>query len=263
MENLRDFSTLLEVLDRLRVECPWDRKQTFDSLKSNTVEECFELIDAINNGDYPNICEELGDMLLHIVFYAKMGDEKGEFNISDVIEGVNSKLIRRHPHVFAGQSVDGSDEVVKNWEQIKKSEKEGREPKKQGTLSGVPSALPALIKSYRIQQKAASVGFDWPQVDSAFDKLHEEITEFEAEAKAMDRDKMEAEMGDVLFSIVNCARKYGIDPENALERSNRKFISRFNHIETSVSGDISSLSLEQMDELWDEAKKLECAIHNS
>lgn len=250
----RKFSSLIEVMDRLREECPWDKKQTFDSIKSNTIEECYELIDAINNKDFDNIKEELGDVLLHVVFYSKMADELKKFDVYDVIEGINEKLIRRHPHVFAKVEAADSDTVVKNWEQIKKSEK-GDKPR--GTLDGVPSALPALIKSYRIQQKAASVGFDWQEAAEAMAKLKEECAEFEAEVESMDRDKMEDEMGDMIFALVNCARKYKIDPENALERSNRKFISRFEYIERNATDSLDKLTLEDMDKLWDEAKELE------
>lgn len=253
MDN-REFSSLIEIMNRLREECPWDKKQTFDSIKSNTIEECYELIDAIGNRDFDNIKEELGDILLHVVFYSKMADEQNQFNIDDVIEAINEKLIRRHPHVFATTQVSGEDDVVKNWEDIKKTEK-GKLGK--GTLDGVPSALPALVKAYRIQKKAASVGFDWEYANQAMDKFQEEYAEFMVEVEAMDSDKMEAEMGDMIFALVNCARKYGIDPENALERSNRKFISRFNHIEKGASNHINTLTLEQMEALWDEAKELE------
>lgn len=251
--NNREFKALVEVMNRLREECPWDKKQTFDSLKSNTIEECYELIDAIGNRDFSNIKEELGDVLLHIVFYSKIAEEQGEFTIDDVIEGINEKLIRRHPHVFGTTKVSGTDDVVKNWEQIKKTEKTERK----GTLDGVPSALPALIKAYRIQQKAASVGFDWEKAHDVLSKIKEEIEEFEQEVDVQNREKMEQEMGDVLFSLINCARKFGIDPENALEKTNKKFISRFNYIEDSCSGNINRLTLQEMDELWQKAKQIE------
>lgn len=248
--NNREFEALVEVMNRLREECPWDKKQTFDSLKSNTIEECYELIDAIGNRDFSNIKEELGDVLLHIVFYSKIAEEQGKFTINDVIEGINEKLIRRHPHVFGTTEISGTDDVVKNWEQIKKSEKKERK----GTLDGVPSALPALIKAYRVQQKAASVGFDWEKAHDVLSKIKEEIAEFEVEVNDSNRQKMEEEMGDVIFSIINCARKFGIDPENALERTNRKFISRFNFIESSCNNNINSLTLQEMEDLWQKAK---------
>ncbi|MEG1634108.1 MAG: nucleoside triphosphate pyrophosphohydrolase [Rikenellaceae bacterium] len=254
--NNREFSSLLEIMNRLRKECPWDNKQTFDSLKSGTIEECYELIDAIGNRDFSNIKEELGDVLLHVVFYSKMADEQGFFTIDDVIEGINEKLIRRHPHVFGTTEVSGTEDVVRNWEEIKKSERKEQKEHK-GTLSGVPSALPSLIKAYRIQQKAASVGFDWEKAHDVLSKIKEEIEEFEVEVNLADKKKMEEEMGDVIFSLINCARKFGIDPENALELTNRKFISRFNFIEENCNGNINSLTLAEMETLWQKAKNVE------
>lgn len=254
MTTKNDLTSLVDIMNRLRVECPWDNKQTFDSLKSNTIEECYELIEAIGNRDFDNIKEELGDMLLQIVFYSKLAQEEQAFTIDDVIEGINSKLIRRHPHVFGTTEVSGSGEVSKNWEEIKRREKGDA---KRLTLAGVPTALPPLIKAYRMQKKAASVGFDWDNLADCWDKFREEITEFEDEVKAGNKEKMEQEMGDIIFSLINCARKYNIDPSDALERTNKKFLRRFNYIEEHADYKLSELTLEQMEELWVKAKQEE------
>ncbi len=235
----------------LRVECPWDRKQTNESLRSNTIEEVYELADAIIADDNDNIRKELGDVLLHILFYSKIGEEKGEFDIVDVCDSLNAKLIFRHPHVFGNVVAEDSETVVQNWEALKLKEKGGNKT----VLAGVPSSLPALIKAFRVQEKVAQVGFDWEKPSQVWDKVREELSEFESDA-----DKMEEEMGDVFFAMVNAARLYGINPENALERTNRKFISRFNYLESRVreSGkSLHDMSLAEMDELWNEAKAVE------
>ena len=254
-EQLEAFSRLLDVMNELREKCPWDRKQTFQSLRSNTIEETFELADAIQREDMMNIKKELGDVLLHIVFYSKMADERGEFDIADVCNALCDKLIYRHPHVYGNVSAETSEAVKENWEQLKLKEKDGNH----GVLAGVPSALPALIKAYRIQDKARNVGFDWEERSQVWGKVREELAEFEAEVDKMDADRMESELGDVLFSIINAARLYKINPENALERTNKKFIRRFNYLEDKTikqGKDLRSMTLEEMDRYWNEAKKL-------
>ncbi len=241
-------------MNELREKCPWDRKQTFQSLRSNTIEETFELADAIQREDMMNIKKELGDVLLHIVFYSKMADERGEFDIADVCNALCDKLIYRHPHVYGNVSAETSEAVKENWEQLKLTEKDGNK----SVLSGVPDALPALIKAYRIQDKARNVGFDWEERSQVWGKVREELAEFEAEVDKMDADRMESELGDVLFSIINAARLYKINPENALERTNKKFIRRFNYLEEKTikqGRDLRSMTLEEMDHYWDEAKR--------
>ena len=253
-EQLKAFSRLLDVMNELREKCPWDRKQTFQSLRSNTIEETFELADAIQREDMMNIKKELGDVLLHIVFYSKMADERGEFDIADVCNALCDKLIYRHPHVYGNVSAETSEAVKENWEQLKLTEKDGNK----SVLSGVPDALPALIKAYRIQDKARNVGFDWEERSQVWGKVREELAEFEAEVDKMDADRMESELGDVLFSIINAARLYKINPENALERTNKKFIRRFNYLEEKTikqGRDLRSMTLEEMDHYWDEAKR--------
>ena len=255
-EQMKAFGRLLDVLDELRVKCPWDRKQTNESLRPNTIEEVYELCDALMKKDTPNICKELGDMLLHVVFYAKIGSETGDFDIKDVCDRLCDKLIFRHPHVFGEVKADTAEQVSGNWEQIKLKEKGGNK----SVLSGVPEALPSLIKSYRIQDKARNVGFDWEEREQVWDKVKEEITEFEAEVAHMDRDKAEAEFGDLMFSLVNAARLYKINPDNALERTNQKFIRRFNYLEehTLKQGrNLTDMTLEEMDAIWNEAKEKE------
>ena len=255
-EKLKAFGEMLDVLDTLREKCPWDRKQTNESLRSNTIEEVYELADAIIADDNDNIRKELGDVLLHILFYSKIGEEKGEFDIVDVCDSLNAKLIFRHPHVFGNVVAEDSETVVQNWEALKLKEKGGNKT----VLAGVPSSLPALIKAFRVQEKVAHVGFDWEKPSQVWDKVREELSEFESEASVLDADKMEEEMGDVFFAMVNAARLYGINPENALERTNRKFISRFNYLESRVreSGkSLHDMSLAEMDELWNEAKAVE------
>ncbi|MDE5687393.1 MAG: nucleoside triphosphate pyrophosphohydrolase [Paramuribaculum sp.] len=222
---------VIETLDILRVKCPWDRKQTNESLRPNTVEEVYELCDALIKDDTDNIRKELGDVLLHVLFYAKIGEEKQQFDICDVAEALNSKLIYRHPHVFGDASAETADAVTQNWEQLKLKEKGGNRT----VLAGVPSALPAMIKADRIQEKASNVGFDWENPRDAWQKVAEEAHEFASEIDNMDKDAMEAEMGDLLFSVINVARLYGINPENALEKTNLKFIRRFNYIESKAA----------------------------
>ena len=252
-EKLEAFGALLDVLDELRVKCPWDAKQTNQSLRPNTIEEAFELADALLKEDSTNIEKELGDVLLHIIFYAKIADEKAQFDIADVCNALREKLIFRHPHVFGDVTVNGSGDVVQNWEQLKLKEKGGNK----SVLAGVPDALPSLIKAYRIQDKARNVGFDWDERSQVWDKVKEEISEFEAEVEQMDKEKAEAEFGDVLFSLINAARLYHINPDNALERTNQKFIRRFNYLEakTKEQGrNLADMSLAEMDEIWNEAK---------
>ena len=261
-EKLAAFGRLLRVLDELREKCPWDRKQTNDSLRPNTIEETYELCDALAKDDALNICKELGDVLLHIAFYAKIGSEQGRFDIADVCNKLCDKLIFRHPHVFppegeemqaAAQAVKTADQVSEQWEKIKQREREGSG----SVLGGVPTALPTLIKAYRIQDKARNVGFDWDERSQVWEKVKEEISEFEAEVEQMDKEKAEAEFGDVLFSLINAARLYHINPDNALERTNQKFIRRFNYLEakTKEQGrNLADMSLAEMDEIWNEAK---------
>lgn len=254
-EKIEALGKVIDTLDRLRVECPWDRKQTNESLRPNTIEEVYELCDALLKDDNKNIKKELGDILLHVLFYAKIGDEKGEFDIADVAEALNAKLIFRHPHVFGSVNVADAHDVEQNWEQIKLKERDGNRT----VLAGVPVSLPALVKAYRVQEKAANVGFDWDERRQVWDKLKEEIGEFEAEAESGTPEGMEAEMGDVFFSLVNVARLYGINPENALEKTNVKFIKRFNYIESKAreaGKKLKDMTLGEMDELWNEAKTI-------
>ncbi len=255
-EKIEALGRVIDILDRLRVECPWDRKQTNLSLRPNTIEEVYELADALMADDDANIRKELGDVLLHVLFYSRIGEEKEAFDIVDVCDALNAKLIFRHPHVFGQVKADDAETVVQNWEQLKLKEKGGNKT----VLAGVPGALPALVKAFRIQEKVAHVGFDWECKEQVWDKVKEEIAEFEAEAGKADADRMEAEMGDVFFALVNAARLYGITPENALERTNRKFTRRFNYLEEKVreSGrNIKDLTLAEMDAIWEEAKKSE------
>ena len=252
-EQMKSFGRLLDVLDELREKCPWDRKQTNESLRPNTIEEVYELCDALVRDDRKNICKELGDVLLHVVFYAKIGSETGDFDIKDVCDKLCDKLIFRHPHVFGEVKAETAEKVSENWEQIKLKEKDGNK----SVLSGVPSALPSLIKAYRIQDKARNVGFDWEDREDVWKKVKEEITEFEAEVGNMDKEKAESEFGDVMFSLINAARLYKINPDNALERTNQKFIRRFNYLEehTIKAGrNLNDMTLEEMDALWNEAK---------
>lgn len=282
-EKMEAFGRLLDVLDQLREKCPWDKKQTNESLRPNTIEEIYELCDALINDDPKNICKELGDVLMHVLFYAKIGSETGMFDIADVCRMQADKLIFRHPHVYHPSQVGAdnprplpyipetevngdekrefaeaktSEEVLQNWEQIKLKEKDGNKT----VLSGVPSALPTLIKAYRIQDKARNVGFDWAKKEDVWAKVHEELSELEHEFDRGDKEKATHELGDFLFSVINAARLYKLNPDNALEHTNQKFISRFNYIEEHsirAGRPLTEMSLEEMDALWNEAKLLE------
>lgn len=252
-EKLEAFGRLLDILDELRVKCPWDRKQTNESLRTNTIEETYELCEALMRDDEVNIKKELGDLLLHIVFYAKIGDEKGEFDIKDVCDSLCDKLIFRHPHVFGTAEADTAGKVEQNWEQLKLKEKGGNKT----VLGGVPASLPSIVKAHRIQDKARNIGFDWEEREQVWDKVNEEFNELKAEINNMDADKMEAEFGDLFFSLINAARLYKINPDNALERTNLKFIRRFNYLEekTKEQGrSLKEMTLAEMDEIWNEAK---------
>ena len=254
-EKLEAFGRLLDVLDTLREKCPWDRKQTNESLRTNTIEEVYELCDALMKDQPQEICKELGDVIMHVVFYSRIAQEKELFDIADVLNKQCDKLIFRHPHVYGDAVAESAGDVLKLWEQIKLKEKDGNK----SVLSGVPSALPSLIKSYRVQEKAANVGFDWEKKEDVWKKVKEEIAEFEAEVGNMDKEKATSEFGDVIFSLVNAARLYHINPDNALERTNQKFIRRFNYVEEhsiKAGKNINEMSLEEMDLLWEEAKKL-------
>lgn len=253
-DKLKAFGRLLDVMDELREKCPWDRKQTNESLRANTIEETFELTEAIINNDNEEIKKELGDLLLHIVFYSKIGEEKGVFDVADVCNAICDKLIFRHPHVFGDKKVDSASEVEQKWEQIKLKEKGGNKT----VLEGVPKSLPSMVKAYRIQDKARNAGFDWNEKQDVWAKVKEEMMELKVEVEKMNEDKMEGEFGDLLFSIINAARLYGVNPDNALERTNLKFINRFNYMEQKVKEQgkrINDYSLDQLEALWQEAKK--------
>ena len=255
-EKIEALGRAIDVLERLRKECPWDRKQTNESLRPNTIEETYELCDALIKDDVDDIKKELGDVLLHILFYSKIAEEQERFDIVDVADALNSKLIFRHPHVFGETKVEGTDEVLQNWEALKLKEKGGNKT----VLSGVPVSLPALIKAERIQEKACNVGFDWERPEQAWEKFKEEIGEFEREVIKGDKTNMEKEMGDVFFSLVNVARLYKINAENALEKTNQKFISRFNYLEQKakeMGRSLKDMTLAEMDAIWDEAKSKE------
>jgi XTP/dITP diphosphohydrolase len=277
-EQMQAFGRLLDVLDQLREKCPWDRKQTNESLRPNTIEETYELCDALARGDQHDTMKELGDVMMHLCFYAKIGQEQGAFDIYDVLRHQADKLIFRHPHIYHPSQVgqdhprplpygetdderefakaSTADQVLQNWEQIKLKEKDGNKT----VLSGVPAALPSMIKAYRIQDKARNVGFDWQQRDDVWDKVREELGELEAELKREDKEKSTNELGDFLFSVINAARLYKLNPDNALERTNAKFIRRFNYIEQHsirVGKPLTEMSLEEMDRLWNEAKSQE------
>ena len=252
MSAQESFSRLINIMDELRTKCPWDQKQTIESLRHLTIEETYELADAILENDMEGIRKELGDILLHIVFYAKIASETNDFDITDVIDGICEKLIFRHPHVFGDVSVKDAEDVKTNWESLKI--KEGNT----SILAGVPKSLPAVVKAYRMQDKARAVGFDWDEREQVWDKIEEELGELKTEISRMDAEKMEAEFGDFLFSMVNAARLYGIDPEAALERTNKKFIRRFNYLEqqTIKAGrPLTSMTLDEMNAVWEEAKK--------
>lgn len=268
--QLKAFEKILDIMDELREKCPWDRKQTIESLRPLTIEETFELSDAINKNDYHNISKELGDILLHIIFYAKIGEEQGKFSIVDVIEELSNKLIYRHPHVFSDTKVKDAGEVIANWEQLKTKEKDGNKT----ILSGVPDAMPSMIKAYRMQDKARAVGFDWTEKEHVWDKVAEEIGEFKEEMlklgraekaeneaeMATDKRHAEEELGDLIFSIINAARLYHLNPDTALESTCTKFKRRFTYLEqqTIRKGlDLKQMSLEEMDRYWNEAKAME------
>lgn len=246
-EKLEAFRRLLNIMDDLREQCPWDRKQTMESLRNLTIEETYELADAILKQDMGEIKEEIGDLMLHMVFYSKIASESGAFDISDALHGISDKLVKRHPHIYGDTKVNDEEDVKKNWEQIKLAEG------KKSVLAGVPQSLPALIKAYRMQEKTAQVGFEWENAHQVWQKVEEEIQEFK-EVEDHDPVRMEEEFGDVLFSLVNYARYKGIDPETALEKINKKFKSRFEYIEAHADRDLTSMSLEEMDALWNEAK---------
>lgn len=257
-KTLKNIEQLLDIMDRLRVECPWDREQTMLSLRNNTIEECFELTDAIMDGDMQEIKKELGDVLLHVVFYSKIASETGDFDLGDVAKAISEKLIYRHPHVFGDEvtrtEIDNADKVSQNWERLKL--KQGNA----SVLSGVAKGMPALPKAYRIGQKAANIGFDWESRTDVWDKVREEIKEVQTEIDAGDHDKLEAEFGDLFFALTNAARLYGINPDTALERTNRKFIKRFSYLESQTIAkgqDLRQMTLQEMDVHWEAAKKLE------
>ena len=250
-EKLKAFGRLLEIMDELREKCPWDKVQTNESLRNLTIEETYELADAILNNDPENIKEELGDLMLHMVFYSKIAEEKGQFGIADVLTTVNEKLIRRHPHIYGTTKVDGEEDVKRNWERIKQLEG------KKSILSGVPQSLPALIKAYRMQEKTKQVGFEWENRDQVWEKVEEEMQELKEVIDGNEsQTRMEEEFGDVLFSLVNYGRYLGIDPETALEKVNRKFKKRFEYIEEHSPKQLEDMSLEEMDALWNEAKTI-------
>ncbi|KZE78461.1 nucleoside triphosphate pyrophosphohydrolase [Myroides marinus] len=251
-EQLQAVGRLLDILDELRVKCPWDKKQTFESLKNLSVEEMYELVDAITEGDTDEMKKELGDLLMHIVFYAKIGSEQSLFDIKDIADSISDKLIFRHPHIYGDVEVNSEKEVLENWEKLKL--KEGNK----SVLAGVPKALPALIKAYRIQQKASGVGFDWDNLNDVWNKVEEEIEEFKIEVAKDNKELMEEEFGDILFSLINYARHQGIDPEKALAQSNSKFISRFNKVEELVNNQnngFDNVTPEILDQYWNLAKK--------
>ncbi|WP_418991392.1 nucleoside triphosphate pyrophosphohydrolase [Alistipes sp.] len=255
-KKLKATARLLEVMDTLRRECPWDREQTFDSLRSNTIEETYELADAITDHNLEGIKEELGDLLLHVVFYSKLGEEEGAFDYADVADAVCDKLIYRHPHVYGDIHANTPGEVKENWEALKLRKKN----RKSGTLGGVPRSLPAMVKAYRVGEKAAATGFDWQRKEDVWDKVKEEIAEVEAEMRASDKRKMEDEFGDLFFALVNACRLYGVDPESALERTNKKFIRRFDCMEEKAAEQgvtLHDMPLDRMEELWREAKHKE------
>ena len=279
-EKMQAFGRFLDVLDALRANCPWDKKQTNESLRPNTIEETYELCDALIKNDIPDICKELGDVLLHICFYAKIAEEKSQFDMADVCNALTKKMITRHPHVYHPSQIDAEDpkplpyvpedidtpedskkvttvsQVLENWEQIKLKEKDGNER----VLSGVPEALPSLIKAYRIQDKARNVGFDWEDKQDVWKKVREELDELETELAHENKERSTEELGDFLFSVINAARLYKLNPDNALEKTNRKFINRFNYIEDHsimIGKPLTEMTLEEMDTLWNEAKKNE------
>lgn len=255
-KKLEATARLLEVMETLRRECPWDRKQTFDTLRNNTIEETYELADAITDHNLEGIKEELGDLLLHVVFYSKLGDEEGAFDYADVANALCDKLIYRHPHIYGDIHANTPEEVKANWEALKLKKKH----RKSGTLGGVPTSLPAMVKAYRMGEKAAGAGFDWEHKEDVWEKVREEVAEVEAEMKAANQADLEAEFGDLFFALINACRLYGVDPESALERTNKKFIRRFTAIEEAAEQrgkTLREMSLDEMEAVWQEAKKEE------
>ncbi|PKQ62012.1 nucleoside triphosphate pyrophosphohydrolase [Labilibaculum filiforme] len=255
-KKLKAFERLLNIMDQLREGCPWDKKQTFESLRTLTIEETYELADSILKGETQEIKKELGDILLHIVFYAKIGSETNDFDIADVCDGISEKLIYRHPHIFSNTKVANAKEVEENWEQLKLKEKGGNKT----VLEGVPTSLPAMVKANRIQDKVHGVGFDWDEKEQVWEKVKEEMMELETEIKTGNQDKMEAEFGDMFFSLINAARLYNVNPENALERTNQKFTKRFNYLESKTLKQgrrLKDMNLEEMDKIWEEAKQFD------
>lgn len=258
-KRLQAFERLLDIMDRLREECPWDRKQTFESLRNNTIEESYELVDAIAGGDMGEVCEELGDVLLHVVFYARMGAERGAFDIADVCDRICEKLVYRHPHVFGQVQADTAEQVTRNWEALKQHEKKAE----RGVLEGVPRSLPAMVKAWRIGQKAAAAGFDWERREDVWDKVREEVGEVEVEMRAADvsaAERLQDEMGDLFFALINAARLYDVDPELALERTNQKFIRRFGAIESAArkrGTALRKMTLAEMEDIWQQSKRTE------
>ncbi|HAF30019.1 MAG TPA: nucleoside triphosphate pyrophosphohydrolase [Bacteroidales bacterium] len=255
-KELEAFDRLLGIMDELREKCPWDKKQTIESLRTLTIEETYELADAIIKNDMQELKKELGDLMLHIVFYAKIGSERKEFNITDIIQGISEKLIHRHPHVFGDVEVKDHREVEENWEEIKMKEKD----RDSSVLSGVPESLPALVKANRIQQKVRGVGFDWDERSQIWDKVKEELEELQHEVETEDQEKIEAEFGDMFFSLINAARLYDVDPETALERTNKKFIKRFNYLEEQTikkGKSLRDMNLDEMNVVWEAAKKFD------
>ena len=258
-EQLKAFERLLDIMDDLREKCPWDRKQTFDSLRQNTIEETYELATAISRHDMNEISKELGDVLLHVVFYAKMGSETGEFDIADVCNRLCDKLVFRHPHVYGDEAAKNAEEVSHLWEQVKLKEKGGNKT----VLGGIPDSLPSLVKAYRIQDKVANVGFDWEKREDVWEKVKEEIAEFEEELTSermneLTNERVSEEFGDLMFALINAARLYKIKPDNALEQTNLKFIRRFNYVEAKAKEqgkELKDMTLAEMDALWEEAKR--------
>jgi len=254
-EKLAAFERLLTIMDELRDQCPWDKKQTLESLRYLTIEETYELSDAILEKDMDEIKKELGDLMLHLVFYAKIGSETGHFDIADVLNSISEKLIRRHPHIYGDVTVNNAEDVKNNWEKIKLQEKD-----RDSVLTGVPNSLPAMVKAYRMQEKARGVGFDWNTAGQVWEKVNEEIAELQHEIAVGDDEKKEKEFGDLLFSLVNYARFIGVNPEDALERTNKKFVQRFKYIEQQSKKhgkSLKNMTLAEMDVFWDEAKKIE------
>lgn len=255
-QKMEAFGRLLDIMDELRVKCPWDAKQTNESLRTNTIEEVYELCEAIIQNSDEAIKKELGDVLLHVVFYAKIGEEKGTFDVADVCHALCDKLIYRHPHVFGDDAAKTAGEVEKSWEQLKLKEKGGNKT----ILEGVPASLPSIAKAHRIQDKARNAGFDWENREDVWDKVSEELQELKNEISKMDQDKTEAEFGDMFFSLINAARLYKVNPDNALERTNQKFIRRFNYIEQEAkkqNKNLKDMTLAEMDALWNQAKEME------